>query len=141
MEFCSGVDSLSRAQANQPRAGDMLGRLFMTGEINRDQHEAGVLYAQHRVDYDRAMLAQRLVTAGDPLDRGGYDARDGTDPDYRTFVRRVVARHARVRQALGACHDPLAGMVLDAVVLEEREMWNFVGTLRLALNAVGRVLR
>jgi len=135
------VHGLTRADAGQPRSGDLLGRLSLSGEINREQYEAGLRYVELRQDYDRAMLAQRLVVPGDPLSGPGHDDRDGTDPAYRAWIRHTSARHAQVRRALRECHDPLAQMVLDGIVLEHREMWNFIGTLRLALNAVGHELK
>jgi hypothetical protein len=40
------VFGLSRGAAAQPRSGDHLGRLSLTGEISRSQLEAGRAYAQ-----------------------------------------------------------------------------------------------
>ena len=134
------VHGLTTSAAAQPRSGDLLGRLSLSGEINRGQYEAGLSYAQMRGDYDRAMLAQRLVEPGEPESRPGYDDRDGSAPGYRAWVEHTIKQHAKVRRALAECHDPLAATVLDGIVLEGRQMWNFIGTLRLALNAIGRVL-
>jgi hypothetical protein len=86
------------------------------------------------------MLAQRLVATGDPESGPSQDDSDGSDPGYRAWVKHTIIRHDRVRRALAQCHDPLAATVLDGIVLENRQMWNFIGTLRLALNAVGRIL-
>lgn len=133
------VFGLSAAEARRPEAVDMLGRLALTGEISEAQLSAGRAYARLRRNYDRALLARRLASAADYDGPGGPDGRDGNEPGYRAWARRMVAAYDAVRRALLECSDPLATTVLDGIVLEERAMWRHVGTLRIALNAVGRV--
>lgn len=134
------VYGLRMADAGRAEAGDMLGRLFLTGEITEAQHSAGRAYAAVRTDYDKAMGARRLRSATDPGAAAAGTPREADDPDHVAWVARRRRAYDGVRAALQATGDPLAGAVLDAVVLEERQMWNHVGTLRIALNAVGRVL-
>ena len=133
------VHGVSKTAARQPEAGDLLGRLSLSGEITRRQFDAGRAYAALRRDYDKAMLARRLESAGDFHEAHGPDHRDGSDPQYRVWVQHTMSTYDRARRALAECSDPLAAMVLDGVVLDGRQMWRFIGTLRIALNAVGRV--
>ncbi len=134
------VHGLSKTNARRAEGGDLLGRLSLSGEITRQQFDAGRGYASLKRDYDRAMLARRLVSAADLRGPGGPDHRDGSDPGYRAWVQGVLSAYDRTRRALAESPDPLAAMVLDGVVLDGRQMWRFIGTLRIALNAVGRVL-
>ena len=86
------------------------------------------------------MLARRLGSAADFHGPRGPDHRDGSDPRYRAWVRGTLSAYDRTRRVLAECSDPLAAMVLDGVVIDGHQMWRFIGTLRIALNAVGRVL-
>ncbi len=74
------VHGLSKTAAGRPEAGDMLGRLSLSGEITGKQFDAGRAYAILKRDYDRAMLARRLGSAADFHGPRGPDHRDGSDP-------------------------------------------------------------
>ena len=134
------VFGLSTAAAARQEAVDMLGRLAISGEITPVQLTAGRAYEAMRRDYDRAMLARRTLSASDYEGVGGSGAASQDDRAYAAWVKRCIDRYDMVRAALTGCADPMAQIVLDGVALEGREMWDFVGTLRIALNAAGRVL-
>jgi len=136
------VFGLSTTDALRPEAGEVAGRLCLSGEITRAQYEAALAYEAMRRNYNRALGARRVVSSSqilDPLGGAAPAMRDEAVDEAR--VRKAIDVHDRVRAALNACSEPLAQMVLDAVVLEGRTMWSHIGTLRVGLNAVGRVLK
>ncbi len=134
------VFGLSAVDAARAEAGDMLGRLAISGEITPRQLAAGRAYEQLRRDLDRALQARHVRSSSDYNLGGGYRAPDTDETGHAEWVARVKRRYTVARSALLMCSDPMAAAVVDGVVVEGREMWNFVGTLRIGLNALDRVI-
>lgn len=133
------LHGLSKADAALPEAGDVLGRLYLTQEISRTQFEAGQEYARIVADYDKALLAPRQRSASNFDGPAGYDDSDGKDASYQAWVKRAKQRYDEARSAVLLCGEPLAHAVLRGVI-DGYEMPNHVGELRIALNALSRVV-
>ena len=141
--------------------GTVLGRLCKLGKdgggITREQYEAGRLYAEMRADYDRVMRAPAVPPASwarwvktegeenprrSPTKPPPEPDLDGTSRDYREWCDHVKDEHRRCVLALMATMDLHATAAIERVAVEDRPLtWNLIGSLRLALNAVGKVLR
>lgn len=132
------VFGLSETDAKHLQAVDMLGRLRLRDEISETQHAAGQRYAEKRAEYHKTMLAKPVPSAGDLQRQPGFDASDGSEESYRLWCKRVAADFDAMRIALRETDEPLAGSVLDSI-LDGQPLFNFVGTLRIALNALARI--
>lgn len=140
LEARQRVYGLSEEDARRDEAFVVLGRLFFTREISRQQYDDGWRYAEIVANYRRAIMAKGVPSAGD-LDRSrGHDGSDGTDPAYVARCKRDIAIYKQVRRSILEAPDPLAQTIIDAVVIEGKDMPSFVGTLRIALNAVGHAI-
>lgn len=145
-------------EAGFPEAADTLGRLWINGEIDipvagderrrTTQYEAGKEYRQIVENYRRSLLIRPLGSSSDLNRSPGHEdyLGDNAHPEYVAWCKRARVKYrgedgrGGVRNALATCGDPLAQMVIDAVVLEDKIVsGNFIGTLRVALNAVARV--
>jgi hypothetical protein len=137
------------ADAAQPEWETVLGRLYKMGELHpmdspkgreiaKRMYEAGCLYREMRGNYDRVMMARQsmLVTK-----HRGFDGSDGTDPDYVAWAARIRQQHERCVLALMATMDLHATAAIEQIVVEDRTVGSLIGSLRLALNEVGKVLR
>ena len=131
------VFGLSETKATEPDAVDILGRMYLAGEISQRQKEAGDRYAEIRRNYRKAILARRLPSAGDLDRQRGHDDSDGTDPAYVVWCERSIAAYDRLWSALRDCGEPLAIPVLDGVI-DDQPLWDFIGVLRIALNTIAR---
>jgi hypothetical protein len=116
----------------------MLGRLLLGREITRVQYDAATAYARLRADYNRTTLARPLPSPGDFDRQPGHDDSDGAAPQYQAWCNRVTMDYRRARRALMECPDAMAQVVLDGI-LDDAPMWHFVGTLRIACNALARL--
>jgi hypothetical protein len=136
--------------AAQPEWETVLGRLYKRGELHpmdspkgreiaKRMYDAGCLYREMRSNYDRVMMARQLRTI--VSSRGGHDNSDGTDPEYVAWAARIRQQHERCVLALMATMDLHATAAIEQIVVEDRMVGNLVGSLRLALNEVGKVLR
>lgn len=139
MAYRQRVHSLNADQAKHVKAATALGRMAFHAPLTEEQWEAGEWYREIRIAERRALLVRHIASAGDLERMGGYDARDGTDPAYIESVQRALERGETCRRALLECGEALAQMVLEAVVMEDKEMLPFSGELRCALNAIARV--
>jgi hypothetical protein len=136
---------ISPIEALQPEWGTALGRMCKAGLISKPQLEAGDAYRRMRRDYDEVMGAKRLGSGSD-IDRGlgGYDGSDGTDEAWVKRDRRARSEHAQCFMALLATCDLYAVAAIERAVIDDHEIRPgspMLGSLRLALNAVGKVLR
>jgi hypothetical protein len=135
------------------RAGSVVGRLAMQGEISMAQYDAAVKYAEDVHNYRLAVSAPRQPGAVDlNAVRGG--SADGAD--HVEFVRRAVRRFCGekggngappvtgVRQALAECQGSIANRgqnlqaALDYLVLRDELHVHMIPWLRTALNALSR---
>ena len=132
---------IAAAEATQPEWGSVLGRLYKLGDITRPQLDAGLAYAQMRSDYNRVMMSRPMPSGSDLERQHGHDGSDGTDPAYVAWSARIRQLHERCVLALMATMDLHATAAIERVAVEDRPAGNLVGSLRLALNAVGKVLR
>lgn len=138
------VFGLPKEQSRLPDAGDALGRFALAGVpggVSRAQRDAGRLYEAIVRDYQRHLGARRLMS-GSELERvGGHDNSTGDSPQEIERYERAKGRYVRARRALLLSQEPTAQMVVDAVVLDDVEMWQNVGVLRIALNAIAHEFR
>jgi len=133
------VFGLSVENATRVEAVDLLGRLRLSGEISEAQHAAGLAYAQEREDYHRVMLSRPVPSAGDLERQPGFDGSDGSSPGYVAWCQGVEADYKAMRRALMETGDSLASMVVDGII-DGTAMWDFLGTLRVGLNALARLV-
>jgi len=133
------VFGIPKGQSRLPDAGDALGRFALAGAtdgVSRTQRDAGRLYEAIVRDYQRHLGARRLMS-GSELERvSGHDNSTGDSPQEIERYERAKGRYIRARRALLLSAEPTAQMVVDAVVLDDVEMWQNVGVLRIALNAI-----
>lgn len=149
------VHGLTEAQASQMPETTILGRLRATGEITARQYEAGVEYRQVVSLYDKAMmvrkpesiLAKMAVSKDEePPRREKTDWRrpyrfsDGSDDDYVEWFEMVLRVYDRCERALVECPDRMAKAAVNACALADFDAPHFVGSLRIGLNALARVL-
>jgi hypothetical protein len=120
-----------------------LGRLYKQ-EVDeaRRRYEIGCRYRDMRAEYDRIM-GVKPMRSGSDVDRqqAGFDARDGTDDAHRERDNRVREIYRRCFLALLATGDDKALGIIERVAVEDQPAGHLVESLRLALNAVGKVLR
>jgi len=132
---------LSEDQAIAMPQTSFLGELRRSGEIAQHQYEAALAYEELWRSYLALFPIRSLPEAGN-LDRGGgYDASDGTEPDYVERVKRITAKMAQCREALRGADkgDFRASWALEKIVLDNARQPHAVGSLRIALNAIARV--
>jgi len=134
------VFGVPKGQSRLPDAGSALGRFALAGVknggISLSQRDAGQLYERIVRTFEAYLMARRVRSASDFGERGGYDASDGTEPDYVARYEHAKGRYNRAVRAVALLHDHYALGTLNNVVLHDREMWERVGSLRLALNAI-----
>ena len=136
------VFGLSAEQAAGEGGGSALGRMLdPRNPVNKNQFEAGKAFEQAFRDNLTAREFKRQRSASDYSGAGGHDNSDGTDPAYVAWCDRAIAKYAAMRDAVHGCGEPLAMKVLEIVILDDMEMWKWIGELRCGLNAIGRVDR
>lgn len=135
------VYDLPEEIAETKEAGSAAGRLYRNGLLTREQFDAVETFAEIRRDYERAILIRRMGSSSDLNRRGGYDGSDGTEPSYVAFYDRAKGRYERARRAILMTHDHFAMLAIEAVANDESEMWEFVGSTRIAANAVAHEFR
>lgn len=129
-----------REQARKQETGTAIGRALNNTDLSQDQFEAlehyRIAYEQNR----RALNVKRQRSASDFSGAGGFDADEGTDPDYVEWCDRQRRRFQELRRwALEA--TPFADMAIQAWVMEDKEAYKLLGDLRLAANAISRLLK
>src|SRR3990167_11225536 len=99
------VYGLGKSQAAEPEAIDVLGRMYLVGEISQRQKQAGDRYAEIRRDYRKAILARRMPSGGNLERQRGHDDSDGTDQAYVAWCERSIAVYDHLRRALMDCGE------------------------------------
>jgi hypothetical protein len=139
------VYGLTENAAKDKEAGYALGRLFMAGEITKEQALAGEEYERICRSYDRAMVARGVRSASDFAGPGGYDGDDGTDEGYVKACNAARSKWAESQHALmHASEQTLDAYVTYAVnswAADNNEAWGFLGSLRTGLNALAKLYR
>jgi len=129
-----------RQQARKQETGSAIGRALNNGDISQGQFDALDQYRIANEQYRRALDIKRQRSASDFSGAGGYDAIEGDDPDYVEWCNRQRSRFNELRRwALDA--TPFADMAIQAWVMEDKEAYRLLGELRLAANAIGRLLK
>lgn len=140
------VHGLTEKQARSRNGGDELGRLAFLGKeggLSLTQVEALRLYGEIHEAMERAILV-RKVKCGSDYERslrGGYDSSDGTDPIYVAEYDRAMGRYRRARSAVLSTQDSFAQMSTDALVLDDKLMWDHIGAIRVTANALAHEFR
>jgi hypothetical protein len=131
---------LSREEAVRQEAGTAIGRALNNRDITRDQYDACMEWLVRRDAYDRALMVPKQRSASDFGGVRGYDGGDGTDEDYVAQCNKARSRYGEIRRWILDA-DSLGMMALETWVLEDREAYVLVGSLRVAANAINRLLR
>ena len=146
LEARGRVFDLDPSQVARMPASTVLGLLRATRELSGRQYEAGSLYQDVVLAYDRAMLVRKLPAAGDLNRGGGHDGKDPFDPLYREMHEAAFAsakrRYDQCEAALAEANreDRHASYTVKAVVLADWQMEYFTPALRVGLNHLARVL-
>lgn len=139
----TGIDArmrlfgLSEADARQPDAGSVIGRMKLRGDISDDQHRAALAYLAARNAYHSAI--------GTKSDTGGHPPPETASAgSYDDFCAASISRWDRMRAVVtNLCQDirsPAPASALDNFVVRDVHVHELAGDLRLALNAIHRLL-
>lgn len=127
-------------KAVSPLAGSYVGRLLLQGDLNRQQYDAAMLYAEQCRDYRIAIRGPQEPNAVNP------NATRGGESNYENIRRTQQARaayEAAQRALVIANMEPsnrgcnLIG-ALEATVVQDLAMDTLLGSLRPALNVLVR---
>ncbi len=133
------VFGLSATEARFSEAGSVIGRLFLSKEINKAQYDAAIEYEKTIALADAAILAKGFPTPGDLNRSHGHDNADGAEPGYVAKCRAATERANVCWRALKDA-DQLARWAVDTIVLQN-QLVPALGELRVGLNALVRTLR
>ena len=130
---------LTEAQAARQESGTVLGRLWLSTQIDERQYDAGVNYRKLRADYLKA------INAPDGT-RNGPAPVNGDDTDaHEDWVADVKARFQAAQKAISgaSCQNREANIpaAMEYIVVKDQELDHMVGDLRLGLNALVRHFR
>jgi len=131
------------------RAGSVIGRMAMRGELSASQYEAAVKYIEDVDNYRRAISAPRQPGA---VDLNAVRGSGATGPDHVAFVerakRRYMGDHVKgergVVGTIRECQNSIANRgsnlfaALDYLVLRDEFYTHMVADCRIALNALAR---
>lgn len=135
------VFGVSESDAKAMQETSFLAQLRVQDEISQRQYDAAMTYQALIEDYYHLYPIRKLAAAGD-LDRGGgFDASDGTDPDYIERARKITGMVSQCREALNDANkvDGRTRAVIENVVIRRtRQPW-LVEPLRLGLNVLANV--
>lgn len=130
---------LTKADARDQKAGSVVGRLQLSGELSHAQYDAAVEYQRLHDAYKRAL------TAPDALRKGTGSGVDVPETDaYAAWCRQVIARHDAAIRAVQAENCILANRgcnliaALDYVVRRDQALVHLFGDAKLALNVLAR---
>jgi hypothetical protein len=136
LEARQRVFGLSEADALQPAANAVYGRLWLTGALSRAQHEALTRYVEVKHRYQRAIDAplEAREPPPDAWDRGGGD--------YVDWVARAREEYDAMQGALTevcvSFRSPEPKAALEVIVNKDVDMPELYGGLRQAANALAR---
>lgn len=140
------VYALRADHAEQPEAGNALGRLWLSGEINRDQLMAALEYEKRRRAYQRAIAAPGGFPLAGVLDRtGGHDGAEGDDESYVdqcNAARRAWSETDRaLAETMETTRQWMLQYALNVWIIDNLEAWGYLPDLRTALNVLARLYR
>lgn len=130
---------LKRSQANDPRAGSVIGRLSISGEVSRVQYEAAMRYLEDFENYKRAIAGPKGAGAVDLGKPGGIAT---VDPDLehkrdKQAKEKIQGALLALKAVDGGWQTNVTGSVAN-VVLEDMDLPYAVGDVRTGLNALVR---
>ena len=131
---------MDRDTAVRQESGTTLGRALQLGDISQEQHDAAREWEARSREYSLALGSRRQRSASEFGGVGGYDGREGDEPDYIAQCERAKARYGEVRRAAMEA-DPFGLTALEVWVLEDRADFKLLGSLRVACNAIARVIK
>lgn len=143
----SAEPARKRPHVLDQRAGSVIGRMAMQGEISAAQYDAAVRYAEDVHNYRRAISAPRIPGAVDlnAIRGGGVD-----NAEHVEFSRRAIRRYCGddgrggILGALRECQGSIANRgsnlaaALDYFVLRDEFHAHMIPWLRIALNCLSR---
>jgi hypothetical protein len=132
--------SIPRDEAVRQEAGTAIGRALNNRDITRDQFDACMEWLVRLDAYERAILVQRQRSASDFGGIRGHDGSDGTDESYVNACQRARSRYGEVRRWIMEA-DAFGLMALETWVKEDREAMSLIGSLRVAANAINRLMK
>lgn len=144
------VFGISAKDADSKEGGTAIGRLWLQdrfGDRNtqgQDAIAAAEAFRERRRGYEQAIDARSIKTSTNYADGiGGDSSAGGSDKAYIKRCNDARKKYEEVRKAILECGDPLAMMALELVVIDDRMPAgeNMMGSLRMGLNAIHRVLR
>lgn len=130
------VYGLSEPDAKTVDGGDIIGHLYLSKQITRLQLQACRKFEEVMRDLQWAVLIRPEKSPSDLNRSGGHDSSDGTDPEYVAKVDRAKGRYHRALRAVISTYDSMAWMAILGWVMDGKEMWSQIGSLRIAANAV-----
>lgn len=131
---------LSRQQAREQEGGLAIGRALNNRDITQSQFDALEHYRIVYANYQRSIGVKRMRSASDFGGAGGYDASEGDEPEYVEWCDRQRDKFIELRRAALSA-TPFADMAIQAWVMEDKEVYKLLGDLRLAANAITRLLK
>lgn len=149
------VHGLSKEDSMRPEAADRIGRAALAGylassnnpeEAQRESDrllEAARLYQSAKANYERSLQVRRIRSSSsiDPAPKGFDGADPFDDPAYEEWCKRVRENYEGARRALNRTDDYMSMMVVDAVVLEDAPMMEWLKPLRIGLEALAEYFR
>lgn len=118
-------------------AGSVIGRLYITGKITQIQLDAATKWCQLSYNNSIAIGAAKQRSC---CDIGPYGRSTETTANQVERESRWMREYREVRRAAFEA-TPLAQMILDGIISDDKDMPDFVGDLRLALNAIHNMHR
>lgn len=131
---------MDRDTAVRQESGTAIGRALQMRDISQEQHDAAREWEVRSREYSLALGSRRQRSASEFGGPSGYDGRTGDEQDYILQCERAKNRYAEVRHAAMEA-DPLGLMALETWVLDDRADFKLLGSLRVACNAIHRVLK
>lgn len=131
---------MSREVAVRQESGTAVGRALQNGIISQDQHDAANEWHARQREYSLALGSRKQRSSSEFGGPSGYDGRSGDEPDYIAHCERAKLRYGEVRRAAMEA-DPQGLMALEVWVLEDRAEYGLLGALRVACNAIARVIK
>lgn len=129
---------LSETDAKQGFAGSVVGRMVLANVLRRDQYDAAKRYLEVSNAYQRAIGAVPDFTQP----REGFATSDDPDKAWKAFcghARRAYSDMMGVlRDLMQEQRSPASLSALDVFLVKDCHEESLVGSLRVALNALGR---
>jgi len=135
---------LSAEDAPKQEAESLVGRLVLMGMLDDWHWKAALQYEEIVRAADRCYLAKGYPSPGDLNRSGGYDGSDGTEPGYVAACTSAILSANRCHRALRdsgiETDDAFVRGAVDMLVFEGAYNHRFLGSARIGLNALARLL-